>query len=736
MKGKKTVSFLFALTSVVTLAGPPLVCNTVSSTQNAFNQLVISDLSANINAINSQKMTFQLNNLPYQNGMFPNVSGDASIAIGLRESQSLLATQPKNYAIAVNALKGGVQGSIVSVENLYNLDNVLRTIQQNSGLKNFIIIVPETLYNQPELKAQLIKISQNTQTNVICTTLTLLSKTQDANENGECVVVLPTDTLGDSQAVALSDFIKMQKDSLVVYSTQTELTPMASGVVDSAPIAQAVANTIMMNLKNHFIYNLGITVTDVPFFDAVVTTSPTLGNGVAFSGANNFSGSSVTLASLLSYMLENNPAIQSSNSEVESTHYQLNAVNGGYLPQLSANVQGLTTNPNQAEYSSGQARQFSTTGNLQLSQVIYNGDLNFASKQAAVSYTIDTLNRDQTVNSIYTQTVESYLNLLQAQANEKLVSNSLDVTTTNLTLAKSAQAVGSGDLESVLRLESQQLSYKNQYLNAQMAVKNARSSLTMLTGNSSISGASVGDVDYNDLTNSLQVAMPSQDAMSSLKEKLYAYALSHNLQLQLLKSQIQIAKYNQENQDNQFILPTITAFGQVNQVISQSNPIYASSMSGFVPMFNEMTNGKSTTNWSMGIQVSYPLFTGFTTTNNAKSAKTKVESLQQQYDWGVAQVDNQIDTALNQLSMILFSKTNSAENVASSNKSLLLAQAQFQAGTSTITDFLSAQNSDFQAQVQDVNLKYSYFETLAQLKSVLNMSDISDADFAKQFNLN
>ncbi|MCX5774326.1 MAG: TolC family protein [Fusobacteria bacterium] len=739
MKSKIMCGVIFSVMALTTFA-TGIECSVQFSPSNGMSNLIYQDLQA---ASATQKDAFQFTSVPFTGSASFSNTASANIAVGYPESQAVTVSKISSFAVAASAVKGGSIGNTVVLENLYNLDNIILNIKENANIKNYIIVVPTSLYTLPDLKNEVIKIAQQNEVNITCVDLQSLNASENALSPGQCIVVLPTESLSAADKSTLLQFMSSHKDGLAVYSTQNELLSSANVVVDSGPIAQTIAGTIMMNLKNHFLYNLGITVTQVPFYDATISSSGTQNSTLASSYLNSsnysgesYSGASVTLPALLSYMLSNNPAILSANQNVESTGYQVDSINGAYMPQLSANLQGVTINANQAEYAMGQARQFATTGNLQLSQVIYNGDLNFASKQAAVTYTMESLNRDQTINSIYTQTVQSYLNLLQAQANSKLVKNSLDVINTNLKLAQSAQAVGTGDMESVLRLQSQQMSYKNQYLNSQLSVKNARSSLVMLTGNSSMSGASLADISYNDLTNSLQAVVPSPQAINELKTKLYAYVLKNNLQLQLLQSQIQIAKYNEEYQNNQFVLPTVSAFGQLSQVISQSNPIYPNDMGAYTPMMNALISGKGNTNWSLGVQVSYPLFTGFTTTNSAKSAKSKVSSLTEQYNWGVAQVENQIDTSINQISMILYAKDNSASNVISSNKSLLLAQAQFQAGTSNITDFLSAQNADFQALTQDVNLKYSYFEAIAQLKSILNMASVSDSDFGKEFNIN
>lgn len=132
-----------------------------------------------------------------------------------------------------------------------------------------------------------------------------------------------------------------------------------------------------------------------------------------------------------------------------------------------------------------------------------------------------------------------------------------------------------------------------------------------------------------------------------------------------------------------------------------------------------------TQSWTMGMQISVPLFTGFNTTYQIRSAEEQLEVKRADYDKLEQSVSLDVWRAYQLLNTAHDSFKSSEDLVASAVQSERVAMGRYKAGAGNIIDLLNAQASHANARLQLIQAQYTWLTQKAQLAQALGRLDFS-----------
>ena len=141
--------------------------------------------------------------------------------------------------------------------------------------------------------------------------------------------------------------------------------------------------------------------------------------------------------------------------------------------------------------------------------------------------------------------------------------------------------------------------------------------------------------------------------------------------------------------------------------------------------YNHTSLPSDTQSWSVGMQVSVPLFTGFNTTYQIRSAKEKLEVQRANLDQLDQSVSLDVWRAYQLLNTARESFLSSEDLLASAKQSERVALGRYKAGAGTIIDLLNAQSSHANARLQLIQAQYAWLTQKAQLAQALGRLDFS-----------
>lgn len=141
-----------------------------------------------------------------------------------------------------------------------------------------------------------------------------------------------------------------------------------------------------------------------------------------------------------------------------------------------------------------------------------------------------------------------------------------------------------------------------------------------------------------------------------------------------------------------------------------------------------------TQSWSVGLQLSVPLFTGFANTYQIHGAEEQAEVQRANREQLEQTVSLDVWRAYHQLATARETLASSEDLLASANQSENVALGRYKAGAGSILDLLNAQAGLANARLQNIQARYNWLTqkaVLAQAIGRLDLDTVSQADWAR-----
>jgi TolC family type I secretion outer membrane protein len=395
----------------------------------------------------------------------------------------------------------------------------------------------------------------------------------------------------------------------------------------------------------------------------------------------------LSLAEVTDIALQNNPATQIAWQQAKTAAANLGIAKSAYWPQLNAGAS--VQHSNNLFYPSSDTQ--STYGpNVSLSYLIYDFG-NRANKLRASQYSLiaANLNQNSQIQQIILQTQQAYYQVLGQEAFTTANEKSLAEAQTSLNVSKALRKHGMATIGDVYQ--------------AQAALSQAKLNLQQSQGDYQIALGQLATlmglpVDFKFTLIPLSKIPPIKPTQQQITD-LLAEAKTERpdllaAQATVLASQAQLAATKAAGR------PSV-------QFNATSTP--------------KLTDDRNINNANVSLNVSVPLFTGYSQTYQVRQNKAQLDQAQATRDQLFQQVQLQVWQAYYALKTAENNIENTDTLLKSNEQAAKQAAGQYKAGVGTMLNMLTTQSSLATARVESIQARLNWYNALAQLSQAVGV---------------
>ncbi len=393
----------------------------------------------------------------------------------------------------------------------------------------------------------------------------------------------------------------------------------------------------------------------------------------------------MTLAELTAFALRHNPATEVSYANLQASAAGLGVATSGYLPTLS-----LTS-------SASRSQQNSTAGfaipplnadstSLSLSYVLLDFGARAAERNAAKAEVfISGFDNNLAIQNVSLSVTQNYYQLIGEQALVRAYQQTVAEDQASLETARLQQKSGLATISDVLQAQAALAQAKAELVSAQAQVQSDRGALAESCGLPATNPIPLKPLNTHTLPPNVIPAV----------QRLIHYAVSHNASVSADAAQI-LADRADVQSDQAEGLPTLSL-----------------NASGGKRFQNQLLPSQ---NWSIGVTLTVPIFSGFKDTYQVEEARSQVRSAQATLNEETQTVSLSVYQDYQTVLGARESARAAQLAVTSAKASLKAVRAQYKVGLATMVDLLTAQatlTTAQQTEIQDITTGYIDLANLA-----------------------
>ncbi len=417
--------------------------------------------------------------------------------------------------------------------------------------------------------------------------------------------------------------------------------------------------------------------------------------------------------------------IRAKKHAVSAGEQQKNIARARLLPQLDITVDGTQIDKEQASFLQPER---TATAALTLSQVIFSEPaLANVSVQKLLQASLES-EFDQLRLDITRDAATAYLNYLRAQKILFILMDNLKITRTNLELARVREATGIAGPNESLRWETVLANNKIAVLKAQSGAAQAAQALNQILNRSMSERFKAKDVQLQDpelLTSAADFLHYLEDPLNfqRLSNFMVQHGLKNASELQQVEALMDAQKRMLTSSRLAFLLPTVSAFGRYSDNFYRSEGGASINIPG-------LGVSQERTNWSVGVQLSFPLFTGFSRKATTEKNSQELKQLEYQYHSVAEKLELNIRAQMENVKASYFGIQQSLLAAEAARKNYRIVFDGYSQGTIPIINLLDAQEAALQAEQVAANAYYDFFIDYMQMQRAINQFDflLTDAE--------
>jgi outer membrane protein TolC/ABC-type uncharacterized transport system substrate-binding protein len=399
---------------------------------------------------------------------------------------------------------------------------------------------------------------------------------------------------------------------------------------------------------------------------------------------------------------------------IESGEQDVNIARSFLLPQLEASATGSIIDVDRAENSFGQVSEKMISGDLTLSQLIYDVD-------AWANYEINSLNQElqeyqlrQAELDLMRDASVAYFDVLLASTLEKINKDNLELSKSNMELARYRVDVGSANLTEIYRWESEIANNLKAVIDANTGRNLAEINVNQLLN---LPFEVTFSMDEESLEQLISI-VTGERIMKYYKNKwdfkifrnfMVEEAFEHSPELKVIDKAIKIQERISTAATTQFYLPTFGLQGQVSNVFHRSGtgstvePVTIPGIGDF--QFGTIPEDLS---WNVGLNLRLPLFEGAGRFAEVEQASIETKKLQLEKSSLKNKIEQVVRSALHQSGASYAGMGQARISAEASIKNLDIVINLYSEGLASITDLVDAQNAALIAELLATSAQFNF----------------------------
>ena len=428
-----------------------------------------------------------------------------------------------------------------------------------------------------------------------------------------------------------------------------------------------------------------------------------------------FTDKTYNLISVMQEAIIENLELEIFRQEVGLNEKDVQFAKSEYLPDVSASASGTYVDPTLAEVSIGQNPEWSTLGNITLSQMVFSesANANISIQKALRDAQQENYNSEE-LNTVFSAS-SAYFNALILKTNVSIRSKNLDLTKYNLKIASENFEAGQAGKSDVLRFRSEKVQNTQEMIEAINQLEQGYYDLNQILNNPIDAKIDVEEAEllegifgnYN--YEQLGTFIDDPSLKTSFVKFLVQEAMNNAPELKSLNYKLTAIERSERLYGVGRLLPTLAIQGQYNYEFNRSG------------VGSDFTSGLEIPRdyYTVGLNLSIPIFNQNKQNINEQISTIQKEQLNVNIDNVKLTIEKNINGAvlqmINQIANIQLSKV--FEETA--KEALDLTQTSYASGAVNIVQLLDAQNNYLQAQQSSANATYNYLLSSMQLERYL-----------------
>lgn len=406
----------------------------------------------------------------------------------------------------------------------------------------------------------------------------------------------------------------------------------------------------------------------------------------------------LSLPELTEFALRNNPRTRQSWLAARAAAAGVGIEKADQLPQISASYGVTRTRPVSATTGTVSPWQTRFGPSVSLSHVLFDfGVRGYQIESSEYRLLAANLAHNRVLQDVVFQVEQAYYRLIGNDALVKVNSQSLNNAKTVLEAARKRRESGLATVADVYRAETQV---------AQSQLNLTRSSGELEKSRGQL--ASVVGLPVNVTINVQPLQQPPQIAeMTAGISELLEKARSSRPDLAAAEAQVRAAQAN------------------AKAVARAGLPSIEVSGAGGHTLFND--NRAAVSNYSIGLALRIPIFSGFRDTYSTRQAQLQAEAAAANRDALFRQAEVEVWQGYYDLNTATGSISSTQAQVRSAEQTSQATLARYKSGFGSILDLITAQQDESNARVQQIQSYLDWFTTLARLQVAVGASDLLKA---------
>ncbi len=424
-------------------------------------------------------------------------------------------------------------------------------------------------------------------------------------------------------------------------------------------------------------------------------------------------GPELDLLTVANMAVAQNLDLQAAEYDVSIGAQDVVSARANLLPQLSLSANALTRDRSPSVESGGLPER-SNDAALTLSQFLYSDQVasGFRQQQLLQEGRHAALQAAR-LDAVLDATV-GYLDALRADIQLQIQQDNLNLSKSNLDLARNRVQAGSASNADIYRWESNLASARSALLSAEAVKRQSREALNRLL-NRPVSAAFqllpaatntpffMSEEEFNELVNNPR-------RWQRLADFTVIYGLALAPELLQFQAQIDAAERDYRGKQRALWLPDFSLQAQYSDNLGQSG------LSSGGP-----TDGIS--DWNVSLNASLPLFSGGGLRSERSRARLLVEQLDIQKQATRERIEQNIRAALHATQASYANIDLSRTSASAARKNLDLVADAYRLGTVSIVDLLDAQNQSLQADLSANNAIHDFLIDVMNLQRASSQFD-------------
>ena len=402
-------------------------------------------------------------------------------------------------------------------------------------------------------------------------------------------------------------------------------------------------------------------------------------------------GAPLSLPEAMKRAAEKNPVIVSAEAQRDIAEDTAGVVRGGFFPQLSADATWQRIDRDRAEASLGIFPQRRLSAGVRLEQLIFDDSIISRYRQARRSLEGSAFEEQAVIQDVMLEAGLRFLALLSAEALLVTEYENLEMTQSNLELAKVRREVGAAGPEEVFRFETLLAETRSRVLQRESQLRQALASLNRSMGLDQDTSWKTVDITQDEALE-LLFGEGFIDLVSDMQDlgRLRAFSIDvamERMRIQAMKKQMEAAEIEIGYLRRSFFLPSVSASVSYERRLEERRLTPDLTLPGFP----ELDPDPGRDDWTVGVKLSIPLFEGGTRMSRLSRSKAEFRRLQGKMGELRQRTEEEVRRQLDSLYYSYPAIELRQKSAQAARRNFELVRERYQRGAASILDLLDAQ---------------------------------------------